>query len=188
MSDSGASIHMLTRKRSELGGTGDYSVSRIPTTVITASGEVLTHEEATVYVHDLELFVTVQILEDTPAVLSQGKLCEEHGYPHEWASGQKPTVSPKMAEERSATENFVPIVVPGLSTDSSSSTASTSPTSLPQTRLIALRRVQQQHEVTVASIRAWGNGTQDPARAKNTQKNMDIIPASGKRLRDLPEW
>ena len=53
-------------------------------------GEVQTSEEATVYVHDLELFVTVQILDDTLAVLSLGKLCKEHVYTYEWASGQKP--------------------------------------------------------------------------------------------------
>ena len=53
-------------------------------TVVTANGEVQTNEEAQVYVHDLELFVTVQVLEDTPAVLSFGKLCEEHGYSYEW--------------------------------------------------------------------------------------------------------
>ena len=35
---------------------------------------------AQVYVHDLDLFVTVQIVADTLAVLSLGKLCEEHGY------------------------------------------------------------------------------------------------------------
>ena len=39
--------------------------------------------------NDLNLFVTVQLLEDTPA-LSFGKLCEEHGYTYEWTSGQKP--------------------------------------------------------------------------------------------------
>ena len=43
-------------------------------------GKVQTNEEAQVYVHDLGLFVTVQLLEDPPAVLSLGKLCEEHGY------------------------------------------------------------------------------------------------------------
>ena len=36
-----------------------------PTTVVTANGEVQTNEEAQVYVHDLDLFVTVQILDDT---------------------------------------------------------------------------------------------------------------------------
>ena len=52
-------------------------------------GKCQTKEEAQVYVHDLELFVTVQLLEDTLA-LSSGKLCEEHGYTCEWASGQMP--------------------------------------------------------------------------------------------------
>ena len=45
-------------------------VSRNTTTLVTANGEVQTNEEATVYVYDLDLFVTVQILGDTPAVLS----------------------------------------------------------------------------------------------------------------------
>ena len=43
----------------------------------------------------LDLFVTVQILEDTLAVLSLGKLSEEHGYSYEWASGQKTTANHK---------------------------------------------------------------------------------------------
>ena len=47
--------------------------------VVTANGEVLTKEEARVYVKELDLFVTVMLLEDTPAVLSLGKLCEDHG-------------------------------------------------------------------------------------------------------------
>ena len=34
--------------------------------------------------------MTVQILEETSAVLSLGKLCQDHGYSYEWASGQKP--------------------------------------------------------------------------------------------------
>ena len=49
------------------------------TVVLTASGEVQPHEEAQVFVHDLSQFVTVQLLEETPAVLSLGKLCEDHG-------------------------------------------------------------------------------------------------------------
>ena len=65
--------------------------SRNPTTVVTATGEVQTNEEAQVYVHDRDLFVTVQIFDDTLALLSLGKLCEEHGYTYEWASGQSHT-------------------------------------------------------------------------------------------------
>ena len=44
--------------------------SRNLVTVVTANGEVQTNEEAQVYVHDLDLFVTVQLLDNTPAVLS----------------------------------------------------------------------------------------------------------------------
>ena len=49
-----------------------------------------TKEEATVYVKEFDLFVTVGLLEDTPAVLSLGKLCEDQGYSYEWTNGQKP--------------------------------------------------------------------------------------------------
>ena len=63
--------------------------------MVTANGEVQTNEEAQVYVHHvLDLFVTVQILDDTFAVLSFGKLCEEHGYSTKWTSGQKPHLAP----------------------------------------------------------------------------------------------
>ena len=60
--------------------------SRNPTTVVTANGEVQTNEEAQVYVHDLDLFVTVQLLEETPAVISLGMLCSEHGCSYEWTA------------------------------------------------------------------------------------------------------
>ena len=61
-----------------------------PMTVITANGEVQTHEEATVYVKELGKFLTMKVLENTPAVLSLRKLCNENGYSYEWINGQKP--------------------------------------------------------------------------------------------------
>ena len=64
-------------------------ISKNPTTV-TANGEVQTREEGTVYVKELDLFVTVMLLEETPAVLSLGKLCDDHGYTYHWTAGQKP--------------------------------------------------------------------------------------------------
>ena len=64
--------------------------STSPTTVMTANSEVPTKEEATVCVRELDLFVTVMLLEDTPAVLSLGKLCEDHGDNYHGTSGQKP--------------------------------------------------------------------------------------------------
>ena len=68
-------MHMLSRKDLNSAELDTIRVSRNQTTVITANGEVQTHEGAQLHVHDLELFVTVQILEDTPATLSLGKLC-----------------------------------------------------------------------------------------------------------------
>ena len=97
-------------------------------TVITANGEVQTHEEATDYVRELEIFLTMKLLEDTPAVLSLGKLCDEHGYSYEWINGQKPHLIKNGIRLQCNTENFVPIVVLGLSTTPSSSSASTSTT------------------------------------------------------------
>ena len=91
---------------------------------MTASGEVQTNEEAQVYVHDLGLFVTVHLLEDTRAVVSLGKLCEEHGYTHEWASGQRPHLTIDGKKILFKTEKFVPVVVPGLSSSSSASSFS----------------------------------------------------------------
>ena len=49
-----------------------------------------THEEATVYVKQLEIVLTMKVLDNTPAVLSLGKLCNENGYSYEWINGQKP--------------------------------------------------------------------------------------------------
>ena len=69
------------------------------TTVVTANGGVQTNEEAQVYGYDLDLSVTVQLLEDTPAVLSLGKLCEEHGKTYEWASGQEATPDQTREED-----------------------------------------------------------------------------------------
>ena len=97
------------------------TTSRSPTTVITANGEVQTHEEATVYVKELDVFLTMKVLEDTPAVLSLGKLFDEHGYSYEWINGEKPHLIKNGIRIQCNTENFVPIVVPGLSTSSSSS-------------------------------------------------------------------
>ena len=68
-------------------------------------------------------------VEDTPAVLSLGKLCDEHGYSYEWINGQKPHLIKNGVRIQCNTENFVPIVVPGLSASSSSSL----PTSTPMT-------------------------------------------------------
>ena len=42
------------------------------------------------YVKELDIFLTMKVLDNTPAVLSLGKLCDENGYSYEWINGQKP--------------------------------------------------------------------------------------------------
>ena len=53
--------------------------SRSLTTVIMANGDVQSREETAVNVKELDLFVTVMLLEETFAVLSLGMLCQDHG-------------------------------------------------------------------------------------------------------------
>ena len=88
--DSGASMHMISKQDLNSAEMDTLTKSCSPTTVITANGEVQTHEEATVYVKELDIFLTLKVLENTPAVLSLGKLCDENGYSYEWINGQKP--------------------------------------------------------------------------------------------------
>ena len=62
----------------------------------------------------------MKVLENTPEVLSLGKLCDENGYSDEWINGQKPHLIKKGIRIQCNMENFVPIVVPGSSARSSS--------------------------------------------------------------------
>ena len=117
--DSDASMHMISNKDLSDVEMDTLTKSCSPTIVITANGEVQTHEEATVYVKELDIFLTTKVLKNTPAVLSLGKLCDENGYSYEWINGQKPHLIENGIRIPCNTENFVPIVVPGLSPSSS---------------------------------------------------------------------
>ena len=88
--DSGASVHMISNKDLSDSEMDTLSKSCSPTKVLTANGEVQTHEEATVYVKEMDIFLTTKVLENTPAALSLGKLCDENGYSYGWINGQKP--------------------------------------------------------------------------------------------------
>ena len=57
---------MLSRKDLNSAELETVKVSQNPTTAVAANGEVQTKEEATVYVKELDLFVTVMLREDTP--------------------------------------------------------------------------------------------------------------------------
>ena len=121
--DSGASMHMISKKDLSNAEMDTLTKSCSPTIVITANGEVQTQEEAIVYVKELDMFLTMKVLDNTPAVLSLGKLCDENGYSYEWINGQKPHLIKNGIRIICNTENFVPIVVPCLSSSSSGSSS-----------------------------------------------------------------
>ena len=139
--------------------------------MVTANGEVQTNEEAQVYVHDVDVIVTVQLLDDTRAVLSLGKLCDEHGYTHECVSGKQPRLTKQGKNFLCKTENFVPMVLPGLS--SSSSTSPSQDSLSTPTSTSSSPGSERSDEL------APGNWSRNPAR--------DSENSSG-RLRDLSEW
>ena len=128
VADSGASMHMVSKRDLVSAELETMRISKNPTTVMTANGEVQTREEATVCVRGLVLVVTVMLLEETPAVVSLGKLCEDHGNTFHSTSGEKPHLTKKGKRINCNIASYVPFVVRGLSTSSStsSSPASTS--------------------------------------------------------------
>ena len=121
-------MHMISKKDLSDAEMGTLTKSCSPTIVITANGEVQTHEEATVYVKELDIFLTMKVLNNTPAVLWIGKLCDENGCSNEWINGKKPHLIENGIRTPCSTENFVPVVVPGLFANPSSGSSSTSRT------------------------------------------------------------
>ena len=201
-------MHMISKKDLNSGELETVTTSSSPTTVITANGEVQTHEEATVYVKELDIFLTMKVLEDTLAVLSLGKLCDEHGYSHEGINGQKPHLIQNCIRIQCNTENFVPIVVPGLSTSSSSSlpfspsttpsrqeidhpkSSSSSSTSKPVTSsIVSSESVARQERRDPCSSEISEELLTKPTQNLKPNKNVDHDQERGDPLcSDIPEW
>ena len=172
--DSGASMHMISKKDLSYAEMDTLTKSCSPTIVITANGEVQTHEEAIVYVKELDIFLTMKVLENTPAVLSLGKLCVENGYSYEWINGKKPHLIKDGIRIICNTENFVPIVVPGLSSSSSGS-SSTLRTSMKQESHSSSSSSSSPSSPTVGEIQV---------REREDAPNSDISPVPVSNLVD----
>ena len=212
--DSGASMHMISKKDLSEAEMDTLTKSCSPTIVITANGEVQTQEEAIVYVKELDIFLTMKVLENTPAVLSLGKLCDENGYSYEWINGQKPHLIKNGIRIICNTENFVPIVVPGLSSSSygSSSTSrtpmkqeshsSSSSSSSPSSPTVGDLSVREREDVTYSDISPVPvselvddrSGRPDETQANKTpktNKKETTIERSDPLCSDdseIPEW
>ena len=190
--DSGASVHIVSKRDLNSAELETMWTSRSPTTVMTANGEVQTREEATVFVKELDLFVTVMLLEETPAVLSLGKLCEDHVSSNHWTSGQKPHLIRNGKKFVCNISNFVPFVVPGLLTSSSSPTSSSipSPSSSQESTLANRENRYLENPVSERSGGTNGELLEKPAAWINNKKNKK----EGRRevqsdlLHDLSDW
>ena len=159
-------MHMISKKYLSNAEMDTLTKSCSPTIVITANGEVQTHEEAIVYVKELVFFLTMKVLENTPAVLSLGKLCDENGYSYEWINGKKPHLIKNWIRIPCNTENFVPIVVPGLSSSSSGS-SSTLRTPMKQESHSSSSSSSSPSSPTVSEIQS---------RERENGNNSDISP------------
>ena len=107
--------------------------------------------------------------------IARQALPRHHGYSHEWLSGQKPRLIKDGKSIICKTDNFVPLVVPGLSTnlESSSSSASLTRDSLrreaeqaPNLRQVS-PQVQFLSEVTNEHPGDWCNSQESKTKIKN---------------------
>ena len=114
-------------------------------------------------------------------MLSLGKLCDENGYSYEWINGQKPHLIENGIRIQCNTENFVPIVVPGLSTSSSSR-------SHPSTSMTPSR--QERHHSTSSSSSS-SSSTTTVSSDSETREREDLsgidshpVPVSSSNVDD----
>ena len=153
-------------------------MSRNPSTVMTANGEVQTRKEATVYFEELDLLVTVMPLEETPAVLSLWKLCEDHGCNHHWTSGQKPHLTKNGRRINCKKSNYVRFLVHVTFT----SFFNIFIAGFFDWHGKSSNRTKWEYECKLRR-----NPLQNPAETENTNKNKDDEELRGGMLRDLPE-
>ena len=119
------------------------------------------------------LFVTVMLLEDTPAVLFHSEHSAKiTGKNTHWTTGQKPQLIKNGRRLERNTANNVPFVVPGPSTSSSSSSSPSSPKSLPQEAPIpTLHPASSRSESMSEEVR--GDSSHGPTETENPNKNDD---------------
>ena len=203
-------MHMISRKDLSDAEMDTLTKSCSPIIVITAFGEVQTHEEATVYVKELDIFLIIKVLDNTPAVLSLGKLCDENGYSYEWINGQKPHLIKDGIRIICNTENFALVVVPGLTSSSSTSSSTlrtpmkqeshSSSSSSSSSLTVGEIQVREREDATnndispvpMSNLVDDGSGQPDEIQAnKNPKRNKKETTIERGNLCDdseIPEW
>ena len=118
--DSGASLHLIARKTLSKKEKSGIRESKRTITLQTANGIIQAMEEVDIIIHELgNLKVTAMVVEDTPSLISLGKLCQEEGYDYVWKAH---TDNPYLQKEN-GTKVYcqviqnVPIITPGIVED-----------------------------------------------------------------------
>ena len=178
-------MHMVSKKDLYSAELETMRTSRSPTTVMKANGEVQTREEATINVKQLDSFVKVMLLEETPAVLSLRKLCEDRGCTYDWTSGLKPHLLRIGKRTDCNISNVVPFVVPGISVSSSSTAPSpTSPSSSSQDSVFNVNRYTE-NPVVERSVSVSEELRRDPLHETTETQNKNESGESEEVQRDI---
>ena len=132
------------------------------------------------------------LLEETPAVLSLVKLCEDHGYTYLWTSGQKQHLIRNGKRIDCNISNFVPSVVPGLSASSSSTTPSpTCPSSSSQDSVCDINRYTENpvpERSGSMSEELRGDPLHEFTETENQNKNEEREEVQRDISHELPDW
>ena len=140
------------------------------------------------------------------------KLCDENGYSYEWINGQKPHLIKNGIRIICNTENFVPSVVPGLSSSSSGSSStsrtpmrqeshsSSSSSSSPSSPTVGDLSVREREDVTNSDIspvpvsELVDDRTEEPVETqaneipKTSKKETTIERGNLCDDPEIPEW
>ena len=186
--DSGASMHMISRRALNSAELEIVRVSRYPTKVRAASGKCkrtrMQQSTSTIWIYSRRKSSS----RTRRQLLSLGKsLRKSLTCSHGWTRGQKPHLFKHGRKTPCNTENYVPIVVLGWSTESSSSSAeSTSSTPVSQDGMRDNSTLPRAAKTRSRRKRREGREDleQDPNKNK---KNRDNDETQGDQLYDLPE-
>ena len=126
-----------------------------------------------------------------PPQFSLGKLCEDRGFTYHWTSGQKPHLTKKGKKIHFNISNYVPFVVPGLSTSSSTTPTPTSSTSSSQDSVFDVSRYTEnpvlERSGSMSDDLRW-NPLHKPTETENRNKDEGREEVQSDLLHDLPDW
>ena len=189
VADSGASVHVVSKRdldSAELEDHEDIKMSDDGDGQRRGANQRRSHGKC----QTIGLVVKIMLLEETPAVLSVEKVCDDHGYTYHWTSGQKPHLIRNGKRIDCNISNYVSSVVPGLSTSSSTTPTPSFSTSSSQDSVFNVNRytenpVPERSGSTSEELRE--KPLPERAKTKNTNKNEGDEEVQCDLLHDLPE-